>query len=571
MKNLSIRQKLFFTFGVLLLLYAGALFITLFLGLRTVSGAFEKFYTGPHQIIRYSLDLRRSLNKAETNVLDMLLDGDAKDTAQYQKNMEKAEKDASTDMAYLKNHLALKENIEKINTVLAGQTQRESLQNEILENIQKGDRANAYQIYKAQYAPLSQAVRDQATQISNSAQKIGDTDYTSSKAAETRVIFLVLLYFLLTMAIIIASCVYIIRSITNPIREIESAAKLLADGRLDADVKYSSKDEIGSLAESIRILIANLQGYIFDISHVLNRVSDGDMTAASEKDYRNDFAPIKESMEQIISALNGTLLQINTSAQQVAAGSQQMSAGAQALSQGATEQASSTEELASSISEISERVKQNAGDARQACVQVEETTKEIQQGDACMKQLVSAMNQIAGTSSEIQKIVKTINDIAFQTNILSLNAAVEAARAGSAGKGFTVVADEVRNLAGKSAAAVKETTSLIENTLAAIGNGSKMVSESEKSLAQIAQKADTVYKLIHEIAESSEVQAKSIGQINIGVNQISGVIQTNSATAEESAASSEELSAQAEMLHGLIRHFRLKESASAPDCAESIG
>lgn len=263
-------------------------------------------------------------------------------------------------------------------------------------------------------------------------------------------------------------------------------------------------------------------------------------------------------MEQIIVSLNDTLLQISTASHQVAAGSEQMSAGAQALSQGATEQASSIEELAASITEVSEMIRQNASHAQQASNNMDETTLGIEHGDQQMQNLVVAMNEIERTSGEIERIIKTIDDIAFQTNILSLNAAVEAARAGEAGKGFAVVADEVRNLASKSAEAAKETTVLIQSTLAAIKNGSAMVTETGKSLDQISDKAQIVNELVKKIAEASDTQASSIQQINVGINQISSVVQTNSATAEESAASSEELSAQAETLKTLVSHFKLK-------------
>lgn len=367
-----------------------------------------------------------------------------------------------------------------------------------------------------------------------------------------------LFWSLLSCAITILFGVFVIKSITRPLSEIESAAKLAASGKLDATISFVSGDEFGVLAENIRTLIGNLRLYISDIASVLGSIAEGDMTASPDMEYPNDFLPIKNSLQKITASINDLLKQMQTSSQQVASGSEQVSSGAQSLAQGASEQASSVEELAASINEISEKIKQNADHAQNARIEMDKTTDEIKKSDEHMKKLICAMDSIAGTSKQIQKIIKVIDDIAFQTNILALNAAVEAARAGEAGKGFSVVADEVRNLASKSADAAKDTTSLIQDTLSAIENGDTMAKNAGRAIDQISQQAEMVDALIQNISQTSAAQAGALEQTNTAVNQVSNIIQTNSATAEESAAASEELAAQAETLRTLATDFHLR-------------
>lgn len=559
MKNLSIGKKLTLTFGIVLALYVGSILVALFWGLQTVSDSFTGFYDGPHQVVNTTIDLNRAIQEVEKNLLLLLDEENAAQRTAYETEMNQAVDDFNADLTFLKENLTLPENLERADTILSRQTERKQVRLEILQYIKQGEKEKAYESYKTQYAPLSKEARSLSTEISGAAKTVGDAYYSEALAVQKEAYQLVIICFFVTLAIVVILCIYIIRSITKPVREIETAAKLMADGTLDVQVTYRSMDEMGSLAESIRSLIQSLRSYISNISQILGLMSEGDMTVSVDLEYRNDFAPIRQSMEQIIASLNETLSQIGVSSQQVAVGSQQVSYGAQALSQGATEQASSVEELAASIEEIAEKVRQNAAGARQAREQMEITTLEIRQGDEQMKRLIRAMDEVAKTSGEIQKIIKTIDDIAFQTNILALNAAVEAARAGAAGRGFAVVAEEVRNLAIKSASAAKDTTSMIQNTITAVSAGNRMVNEVEESLNRIAQKAETVSALVQEIAGASEDQADSVEQVNIGVGQISAVIQTNSATAEESAASSEELSGQAEMLQNMVSRFRLNQ------------
>ena len=352
------------------------------------------------------------------------------------------------------------------------------------------------------------------------------------------------------------------RNIGNPMKACVNRMKLLVEGDLETPMpKIANRDETGELARSTASLVEGLSIVIKDIDYLLNEMANQnmDVRTSHEDVYVGSFHNILLSMRNMKSALNNALLQVNHSAREVSDASSQLSSSAQTLSQGTTEQAGSVEGLASRISTIAEQVKDTASGALDARSQTHQTGEEVLLCNQKMQDLVEAMDRIETSSEEIEKILKTIDDIAFQTNILALNAAVEAARAGDAGKGFAVVADEVRNLAGKSAQAAQNTSELIGNSTEAVHSGTKIARSTADVLLGVVNSIQAVVDAIDHIAAVSNEQSEAVAHVSEGINQISSVVQNNSAVAQESAAVSEELSAEATCLKEMVDQFTLAE------------
>ncbi len=356
---------------------------------------------------------------------------------------------------------------------------------------------------------------------------------------------------------------YIKRTVSDPLFHLTILAQTLEQGNLGLNqhetmmAKIDSNDEIGILSKSFDNIISRLKNYIGEISNILKAIASGDLTAKITQDYIGDFATIHISLNDILQRLNTTVGQIVSSAEYVSSGAEQMSTVAQALNQGSIEQNGAVEELEETIHSVTNSVKQTAESVQRAREQVGGMRCQLAEGNQKMQEMIIAMGEIRNSSNEIEKIIKTIEDIAFQTNILALNAAIEAARAGEAGKGFVVVADEVRNMAAKSAEASQSTSALIRHSIATVNQGTQIADATAKQLENIVAGAHEIVEIINGIATDAQTQAGAVEQIQDQIGQITSVVQTNSSTAKESAATSQELSDQSSVLKQLVKTFQL--------------
>lgn len=368
----------------------------------------------------------------------------------------------------------------------------------------------------------------------------------------------IFLAFVIVLQIIIV--IFIHKKVLKPVISVKDEMIEISHGNLSAEFKIESDtSEIGMLANSIHKTKNFLKIMIDDISFALANVSEGNFDFTIEREYIGEFGEIKKSLRNILDKLNVTFETIKDSSNQIAYNSEQMSHGAQAFAQGAMEQAGAIEQITSSIVDISEQLNQTAVNAGKASETANTASIDISESNSEMASMVVAINEISESSQKISDIIKTIEAISSQTNMLAINASIEAARAGEAGQGFAVVADEVRKLANKSNDAVGDTVKLIDNVTGSIDNGTKITSSTASTLSKVMSSAKIATDMLNEISKSSNEHAQTLSQVVGGVEQVSLVVQNNSATSQQSAISSEQLSKQAQVLKEIVNKFKLKK------------
>lgn len=556
--NLAIEKRLNLTF-----LYTGfiALIIVVIgiINMKSIDSKLNRFYEGPYTIEENVLRAQVAMKNIENNIFRAYMTKKEELCKKYinasEEEYDKLEQcsiELSDAMMLLKN-----DNIDLVNNLKIEFDKGERYRSEILDSANAFDQEKIYSIYKNDYVPILDHILLELSEIENNFVIYGQDYMKQSDQKVNESIFI----FVILIVLGSGSCVYLLnlseKSITEPIMKLKAAMVEISKGNLGINISISSKDELGILGEAVMETLRKLNIYIRNITETVKRLEEKDMTAQVTIDYEGDFKPIQTSLDNSVASLSNMIGIIYDSAQQISAGAGQIAQTAKTVAEGGTEQMGAINRLVQQVDDIVKMADRNVSDAGRIQDLSQNTVTAAESGNAQMVSLVHVMEAIAEHSDKIADIIDVIEAIAEQTNLLSLNASIEAARAGNAGRGFGVVASEIGKLANECREAVNSSGELINSTIHVIKDGVLAANETAEKFQSIVEETVKTNQVMENMTVNSKEQAKQLSESMLYLKQITNIIETNSAASQESSAMSEEFINQADKLEALLREYIL--------------
>lgn len=561
--NYSIKKKLIISHGMIVGL---SVIITIVLlgGMAIIKGKLDDLYEKPLKNIEAVSDVSYGINDVLRAMDRIIAEHKVPQEEAYALMEETVEADVEqikTALAVLKQGLMTQEGKEILSQIEAAVEEGEAVRPQVMEALKDKESEEAYEMCFGVYLPKVEGIDALTLELENQIRSAAREYYESARTTSIILFALGALLIVLGVSIAVWITGKITRAIVSPLKQLTDASERLHAGDMSAgdDIVYEGTDELGVMSGALKGAMKNLQDYIEEISSTLREIAKGDLTKRGDDitDFLGDFADIKESFVYILKRFNSTLSDIQSYSDQVAGSSKEIAEASQGLSEGATDQASAIEELTATVATVANLAEQSAKDTQKAYEGIRASAEQAEEEKKKMEELTLEMKRITEISKEIENIITAIEDIASQTNLLSLNASIEAARAGEAGRGFAVVADQIGKLATDSAESAVNTRELIQKTLEEIDKGNAITASTSVAFEKVIDDMKSFAEIARKSSEAANSQSAALEQIEQGIDQIAEVVQNTAASSEESSAVSINLADEAENLDKLVKRFKL--------------